>query len=324
MIKNMWYAVLASDEVKKRQVTGARRLGVDLAFFRDVDDNVHCVQDRCAHRGASLSKGVVRNNCIRCPFHGIEYNTKGECVFVPSEGIASNASYDRFNLAHYATAEENNIIYIWYGDGEPIGKPDGFGDELTGLSYDEIEEHWETHYSRIIENQLDVSHLPFVHHNTIGRGNKTLVNGPKTVWLDENTLQTSADNEVDHGQVKNPASKARIKKTNLRFKFPNQWLNTIAPGKLYVFAYFVPVDDENALIRLRFYNNFTGTSCIDRFIARIGSKANRIIQGQDKRVVETQRPKKSGLRIGENLVEADRPIMEYRKRRKELQQQAEK
>jgi hypothetical protein len=26
----------------------------------------------------------------------------------------------------------------------------------------------------VIENQLDVAHLPFVHHNTIGRGNRTL------------------------------------------------------------------------------------------------------------------------------------------------------
>ena len=79
-------------------------------------------------------------------------------------------------------------------------------------------------YSRVIKNHLDVSHLAFVHPNTIGRGNRTLVNGPKVVWKDENTLQTSADNEKDEGQMPKSAEDSMIKSTNLTFKFPNLWL----------------------------------------------------------------------------------------------------
>ena len=70
----------------------------------------------------------------------------------------------------------------------------------SGYSYDHINDSWAVHYSRIIENLLDVSHLAFVHYNTIWRGNKSLVNDPKVIWIDENTLQTSADNAVDSGQ----------------------------------------------------------------------------------------------------------------------------
>lgn len=323
MIKNQWYAVLASDKVKKNQVTGVKRCGIDLAFFRDDRGELHCVQDLCAHRGASLSKGTVSNGCIKCPFHGIEYAGNGACEFVPSDGISSEKSYDRFNLKHYHVTEEQDIIFFWYGDDDPDKNVNMFHD-IDGFDYYEIQEHWKVDYSRIIENQLDVSHLPFVHHNTIGRGNKTLVNGPKVVWLDDNTLQTSADNEVDKGQDNNSSKDAKIKDTNLRFKFPNVWLNTIVPDKLYVLAYFVPLDDENALICLRFYNKFTGISIVDKFIAIIGSQMNRVVQNQDKRIVETQIPKKTGLGIGENLVQADKPIMEYRKRRVELQKQAEK
>jgi len=39
--------------------------------------------------------------------------------------------------------------------------------------------------------------------------------------------------------------------------------------------------------------------------------------------VRTQVPKASGLGIGENLFQGDKPIMEYRKRRRELQERAE-
>jgi hypothetical protein len=42
------------------------------------------------------------------------------------------------------------------------------------------------------------------------------------------------------------------------------------------------------------------------------------IAHQDRRIVETQLPKASALRMGEKLIQADRPIIEYRRRRQEL------
>ena len=60
-----------------------------------------------------------------------------------------------------------------------------FAEFRGGFPYAERSEVWSVHYSRAIENQLDVVHLPFVHPNTIGRGHKTLVNGPVTKWDDE-------------------------------------------------------------------------------------------------------------------------------------------
>jgi hypothetical protein len=49
---------------------------------------------------------------------------------------------------------------------------------------------------------------------------------------------------------------------------------------------------------------------------------NLIIAHQDRRVVETQVPKASGLRIGEKLAQGDHPIVAYRRRRQELMEQA--
>ncbi len=319
MIKNQWYAVLSSHELKNGKIVGARRFGENLIFFRDSKGEIGCISSLCAHRGASLAKGCVTDDHVRCPFHGIEYDVTGKCVYVPSEGRASAADYSRFHMKHYATKEIGGIIFAWYGDGEPVGEPDVFDVvKDTSYTYDHINDMWNVHYSRVIENQLDVSHLAFVHRTTIGRGDKRLCNGPKVVWLDDNTLQTSANNEVDTGQTPKSAEDCVIKETNLTFKFPNMWLNHVT-DKIMILAYFVPVDDEHAIISLRFYNKITGVRAIDKAIAWLGSRANKIVERQDKRIVETQLPVRSELRMRESLVAADMPIIEYRSKRDSLQ-----
>lgn len=72
MIKNQWYAVLSSHELKKGQVLCARRFGENLVFFRSESGEIACVSHLCAHRKASLEKGWMENDHIKCPFHGIE------------------------------------------------------------------------------------------------------------------------------------------------------------------------------------------------------------------------------------------------------------
>lgn len=318
MIKNQWYAVMASKQIPKGKMVAAKRFGEKLIFFRTPKGKLACVTSLCAHRGASLEKGCVKNGHIQCPFHGIEYDTEGKCVYVPSEGRASKLDFGRFDLKHYVLRETGGIVFAWYGDKKPDKEPDYF-DIITDPSYtyDHTEDTWKVHYSRVIENQLDVSHLAFVHRTTIGRGNKTLSNGPKVVWTDENTLLTSANNEKDTGQTPKSAEESIIKSTNLSFKFPNMWLNHVS-DKIMILAYFVPVDDETAIIALRFYNRITPFKPVNKMIAWLGSRANKIVERQDKRIVETQLPKASSKVMSENLVAADLPIIEYRTRRQEL------
>ena len=86
--------------------------------------------------------------------------------------------------------------------------------------------------------RLDVVHLPFVHQSTIGKGNKTLVNGPKVVWSD-GILMTSANNEVDYGQKPKAPEECVIKDTHLKFIFPNIWMNHIS-DKMKIIIYFYP------------------------------------------------------------------------------------
>ena len=318
MISNQWYAILPSRAVKKHQIVSVKRLNQELALFRNRAGEVGCVVDQCTHRGAALSHGKIKGDCLSCPFHGLEFDRSGRCVFIPANGKGSTDDLSRYNVRSFPVRESNGIIYLWFGD------PDKMTDELPFFEEDvndsdacsEIKDHWHAHYSRCIENQLDVVHLPFVHHNTIGRGNKTLVNGPKVVFV-PGGIVTSANNEVDLGQQPKPPSECVIKPTYLKFLFPNIWMNHISES-IKVMIYFAPVDDQNTILYIRFYCRATGFKPLNALIAWLGTFGNRIIERQDKRVVITQKPKPSAYRSAENLLSGDGPVIQYRRIRDEL------
>ena len=49
-----------------------------------------------------------------------------------------------------------------------------------------------------------------------------------------------------------------------------------------------------------------------------GDQSNLFIERQDRRVVITQRPFRSDLKIGEKLIPGDAPVIEYRRCRQAL------
>jgi phenylpropionate dioxygenase-like ring-hydroxylating dioxygenase large terminal subunit len=223
----------------------------------------------------------------------------------------------------YPTREEHGFIYLWWGEPQkeypPLPWFESIGENMV---YTTLRDHWKCHYSRAIENQLDVVHLPFIHHSTIGRGNRTLVNGPVTKeeskGKGDNLLNLWVYNESDNGQKpKKPSEMPEPnRRPSLQFRFPNIWQNWIADGIRATIA-FVPIDDENTMMYLRYYHT-TRTPILRQLAGWTGSLANLVIERQDKRVVVTQRPIRSDLGLGEILISGDNPIVVYRKRRRML------
>lgn len=52
---------------------GARRVaraqGLEVAIFRNDQDQVFALLDRCPHKGGPLSQGIVFGNSVACPLH---------------------------------------------------------------------------------------------------------------------------------------------------------------------------------------------------------------------------------------------------------------
>lgn len=318
MIYNQWYVILESKELKKNQAQKITRFGEKLAMWRDQQGIARCIADQCAHRGVSLSCGKIINGGLECPFHGFIYDGSGIVSLIPANGKGQPVPAN-MKVKTYQTFEAYDFIWLFWGDAENVNNKPFFFTELEKFSYSSLKDHWHVHYSRAIENQLDVVHLPFVHRTTIGRGNKTLVNGP-VVTREDKLITFYVNNVKDDGKtipMKPDEIQGYESFFKLKFHYPNIWQNFISE-KIRALAAFVPVDDENTIIYIRYYQNMIKIPLLKELFLYAGRISSLIILRQDKRVVETQLPKKSSLRMNEQLIIGDKPIIEYRKHRQEL------
>ena len=319
MIKNQWYGILDTKEIKGNDPVGVTRLGMKLILWRSEDGGLHCIYDKCCHRGASLSAGKVLHDTVRCPFHGFAYDASGKVVLIPANGSATPVP-ERYHVQAFKVIEQYDFIWLWNGDYTDDTPEIPFFPYLQqGFSYGGFAETWPVHYTRAIENQLDVVHLPFVHTNSIGRGNKTLVNGPVVLWED-NCMTFYVDNVMDDG-VTRPLQASEIENYellfHLQFQMPNLWQNIIS-DQIRIVAVFAPVDDSHTRIYLRFYQKFMKVPGLKQMVNYFSNFSNKYILHQDRRVVLTQLPIRTELKMGENLIQGDAPIIEYRKRRAQL------
>jgi phenylpropionate dioxygenase-like ring-hydroxylating dioxygenase large terminal subunit len=326
MIRNQWYAVLESRELNGKPL-GVMRLGERLVFWRGPDGKPVCLFDRCAHRGAALALGKLADGHIQCPFHGLEYDSSGRCVKIPANG--KNAPVPpEFKMISYPCHEEYGIIWIWWGlkPQADLPPPAFFDDLKAKKSWKTVVDPWDNHYTKVLENQLDVVHLPFIHRNTIGRGNRTLVEGPGLEWKSDAQFWHYVYNKVDDGSKPRTPKEVPVPDTARDFKLecilPNMWQNRIGE-KVRILGLFVPVDETHTLLYLRFYQSFMRLPLLKAFIDWMACRLNLIIAHQDRRVVNTQIPKGDGIGKGELLIQGDYPIMEFRKRRLELRKAAE-
>jgi phenylpropionate dioxygenase-like ring-hydroxylating dioxygenase large terminal subunit len=320
MIPNQWYVLMESKQVKESPV-GVTRLGEKLVFWRDGSGKVVCLRDKCPHRGIQLSTGQVLHGHLQCPFHGFEYDSTGQAVFIPANGRDA-AIPKAMRAHHYPTHDAHGFIWVWWGDNpaDELVPPRFFDDIDDSFTYKTTYDPWKAHYSRVIENQLDVVHVPFIHHNTIGRGIGPVVDGPGIEWVDEDRFFVYPYNRVDDGTPPRKSDEVPIPHPSgfrLEFIFPNLWQNRIS-DEVRVLAAFVPVDQEHTLLYLRFYQRFLNLPILGDLVTWASMPFNVWVAHQDRRVVETHQPQPSGLRIGEKMIQGDGPIIAYRRRREEL------
>jgi len=71
-------------------VLGSRRVaraqGLDVAVFRNDQDEVFALLDRCPHKGGPLSQGIVFGTSVACPLHNWTIGLDSGCAQAPDEG----------------------------------------------------------------------------------------------------------------------------------------------------------------------------------------------------------------------------------------------
>ena len=166
LVHNCWYVAGRSEEVS-RELMHRRLLGVDVAMYRTLAGAPVAVRNRCPHRSFPLAKGKLDGDVLVCGYHGMQFDSSGRCVNMPSMPLVpSNA-----NVRSFPIVERAPLVWIWMGD------PDLADEDLIPdthwLSSDEFKSvtgnfFMKSDYVAMHENLLDQTHFPFLHPGTVG------------------------------------------------------------------------------------------------------------------------------------------------------------
>lgn len=162
-LRNAWYCAGWSDEITDRPLSRTF-LNEPVVMLRHVDGTIFALQDRCPHRFAPLSLGKYDGERIECPYHGLQFDMTGSCVFNPhGNGAIPQAAF----VKRYPVAVQQGIVWIWMGDPDRAD-PSAIVDlsELAprpGWSVVRDHLHVKVHYELVTDNLMDLSHARYLH-----------------------------------------------------------------------------------------------------------------------------------------------------------------
>ncbi|MDJ0741883.1 MAG: Rieske 2Fe-2S domain-containing protein [Xenococcaceae cyanobacterium MO_167.B27] len=171
-----WYPVHYLEDLDKARPTKFTLLEMDIVIWWDSNEQTwRAFRDQCPHRLAPLSEGRINEQGhIECPYHGWGFEGNGNCKYIPqqaAEGKAETAK--RACVQSFSTAEAQGLLFVYAGNPQnsscvelPLVDVLQESDSdwvclntFRDIPYDAL---------TLLENVLDVSHIPYTHHNTVG------------------------------------------------------------------------------------------------------------------------------------------------------------
>jgi phenylpropionate dioxygenase-like ring-hydroxylating dioxygenase large terminal subunit len=166
-LRNAWYVAAWAEEVDDRPL-GRRVLNEPIVLYRDTRGSVIALSGRCPHRFAPMHAGKVLGDNIRCPYHGLQFNGEGKCVHNP---VGNGATPAAASLRRYPLLERYNACWVWMGE-EDRADPDTIPNYnfLDDEKYVCVRGYLHSHanYELLTDNILDLSHIDFLHKDTLG------------------------------------------------------------------------------------------------------------------------------------------------------------
>ena len=166
-LRNCWYVAAWDHEIEDRPL-GRILLNEPVVLYRKSDGTPVALENRCCHRHAPLSLGTVVGDHLQCGYHGLVYDPTGACVNVPVQSSIPPTARVRC----YPVVERWKWIWIWMGDPALADEsliPNWFWMDhpdwrlVKGKLF-----NVKCNFFLIMENLLDLSHLTYVHADTIG------------------------------------------------------------------------------------------------------------------------------------------------------------
>jgi phenylpropionate dioxygenase-like ring-hydroxylating dioxygenase large terminal subunit len=168
-LRRCWHPVALSSEVTEVP-TRVWLVGEPLVVVR-LAGTLAVFADRCPHRLAPLSAGVVVDGELECAYHGWRFESGGGCTSIPSAGVGARIPPKARAEQPWGVIERDGLVFVALE--EPIVAlpeidlgPDGPDEEVRTVVMGPYEGRYGA--GQLIDNQIDVSHFAFLHRRTFG------------------------------------------------------------------------------------------------------------------------------------------------------------
>ena len=295
---NVWSIVGAARQLAPGKLLPLTIAGERVVFFRDANGAPAALIDRCPHRGVALSLGKLCEGILECPFHGWRFDGTGANRMVPWN---PDAKRDLLGATALPVREINGLLWLHTGP-EATTEPDP-GETLlrSDLACVVQSALWRTHWTRAMENMLDMPHLPFVHRRTIGRD-----------MAQEGTerMEVRWTDTPRGGRIEN-VTPGREQQARLDFLYPNAMELVIdPPGRtLRIVAVCLPEAANTTRMIFATYRSFAKARMLDPLFRF----ANRRIAREDQAILESSDPPEVPQAAQEKSVRTDAPTLAFRK-----------
>jgi len=163
-LRDRWYPVAKSVEIRTDRPYGAVALGQKLVLWRASDGTINCIEDFCPHRGAPLSYGEIHGGHIGCRYHGVVVDGTGTVQQVPA--MPDCPMEGRKALRSYTVQEAQDAVFVFMSSSETeeppaLPLPTEFSDpDWTGFLCTAV---WDANYRYALDNLADPMHGCYLH-----------------------------------------------------------------------------------------------------------------------------------------------------------------
>jgi len=316
MFINFWYVAEESEAIKA-EPQHIRMLGLDFVLFRDAAGQVYCLSDVCSHRGASLSKGKMKEDCLECPYHGWRFDGAGACIRIPS--LSTDAPIPaRAKVDAYPVEERYGLIFVFLGDlpeeeRPPILEIPEWHDADWRCTRQRFDAR--ANIQRSFENTLDPAHTEFVHPSMGYQGDRDDYAVPELKLVDTDwgtgTMTTFQSPDLPDQRMKGVKGEGQMEAGSGSHGASAAWtyLHFTPTMQAHQYGFKTPVDEYETRTWVVQARNFrTGPEFDAVFLER-----NNAVADQDRVVIERLAPALTPqTNSKEVIVPADQVIVRYR------------
>ena len=161
LLRRYWYPIAFEQDFDTVPAKSVRLLSEDWTLYKTPSGKYGIIAEKCAHRSASLTYGVVHEDGIRCGYHGWKYDFDGQCVEQPAESDNQNFR-DRVKMKSGKAQTMGGMVWVYVGP-DPAPELPRFDvfvkDGIRDVGFTTIPCNW----LQIMENSVDPHHVEWLH-----------------------------------------------------------------------------------------------------------------------------------------------------------------